>query len=69
MNYFEIRIFQPQSVNVVSDRDNFVWKGHDQLSVKQGSMKFEPGFVPTVIEQLTPPAAVTALAINTEWGL
>lgn len=60
---------EAHSVNIVSDRDNFVWKGHDQLSLKQGTIKFEPGFVPTVVEQLTPPAAVTALAVNTEWGL
>ena len=60
---------EAHSVNIVSDRDNFLWKGHDQLSLKQGSSKFEPGFVPTVVEQLTPPAAVTALAVNTEWGL
>ncbi|KFM68057.1 Lethal(2) giant larvae protein-like protein, partial [Stegodyphus mimosarum] len=57
------------SVNIVSDRDNFVWKGHDQLTLKHGSLKFESGFVPSVIEQLTPPAAVTAIALHTEWGL
>ncbi|XP_071041650.1 lethal(2) giant larvae protein homolog 1 isoform X2 [Parasteatoda tepidariorum] len=57
------------SVNIVSDRDNFVWKGHDQLSLKTGNLKFEPGFVPFCIEQLTPPAAVTAISVHTEWGL
>ncbi|GIX73484.1 lethal(2) giant larvae protein homolog 1 [Caerostris extrusa] len=60
---------EAHSVNIVSDRDSFVWKGHDQLSLKQGNMKFAPGFVPVTIEQLTPPAAVTAIALHTEWGL
>ncbi|XP_054718851.1 lethal(2) giant larvae protein homolog 1-like [Uloborus diversus] len=60
---------EAHSVNIVSDRDNFVWKGHDQLSLKQGNLKFDSGFIPSVIEQLTPPAAVTALAVNAEWGL
>ncbi|GBM95723.1 Lethal(2) giant larvae 1 [Araneus ventricosus] len=73
--YFELKDeeiekeLEAHSVNIVSDRDSFVWKGHDQLSLKQGSLKFDPGFVPVTIEQLTPPAAVTAIAFHTEWGL
>ncbi|GFR33149.1 lethal(2) giant larvae protein homolog 1 [Trichonephila clavata] len=65
----EEKELESHSVNIVSDRDSFVWKGHDQLSLKQGTLKFSPGFIPVTIEQLTPPAAVTAIALHTEWGL
>lgn len=57
------------AVNIVSDRDNFVWKGHDQLTMKQGAQKFDCGFQPVTLTQLSPPAAVTAIALHSEWGL
>lgn len=57
------------SLNIVGDRDSFVWKGHDQLSSRQGTLKLEQGYQPVVVVQLAPPAAVTALAFHTEWNL
>ena len=59
----------PVSVNIVSDRDNFVWKGHESLKVAEGEQKFAGGFQPTCVVQLQPPAAVTALAMHSEWQL
>ena len=56
-------------VNIVSDRDNFVWKGHEALTVKEGDNKYAPGFQPISVMQLHPPAACTALAQNSEWQL
>nr|CAH0108278.1 unnamed protein product [Daphnia galeata] len=56
-------------VNIVSDRDNFVWKGHDKLIVRKGLLSFKPGFQPTSVLQLHPPAAATALAVNSEWSV
>lgn len=56
-------------VNIVSDRDNFVWKGHDKLIARKGLQLFKVGFQPTSILQLHPPAAVTALALNAEWSV
>ncbi|XP_046447749.1 lethal(2) giant larvae protein homolog 1-like isoform X2 [Daphnia pulex] len=56
-------------VNIVSDRDNFVWKGHDKLVVRKGLLSFKPGFQPTSVLQLHPPAAATALALNAEWSV
>nr|CAG4641438.1 EOG090X00I4 [Eurycercus lamellatus] len=56
-------------VNIVSDRDNFVWKGHDKLPVRKGSSSFKPGFQPTSILQLHPPAAATALALHADWSV
>ncbi|XP_053607282.1 lethal(2) giant larvae protein homolog 1 isoform X2 [Plodia interpunctella] len=57
------------SVNIVSDRDGFVWKGHDQLTLKTGAISFPQGYQTTSVVQLTPPAAVTALAAQWEWGV
>nr|CAG4649071.1 EOG090X00I4 [Scapholeberis mucronata] len=56
-------------VNIVSDRDNFVWKGHDKLSVRKGPLTFKEGFQPTSVLQLHPPAAATSLALHPEWSV
>ncbi|CAH2037874.1 unnamed protein product, partial [Iphiclides podalirius] len=57
------------SVNIVSDRDGFVWKGHDQLTLRAGTHTFPQGYQATAVAQLSPPAAVTALAAHWEWGV
>ncbi|XP_064594981.1 lethal(2) giant larvae protein homolog 1-like isoform X2 [Liolophura sinensis] len=57
------------NVNIVGERDNFVWKGHEALTLKEGDQKFAPGFQPTCAVQLCPPAACTALAFQSEWQL
>lgn len=31
-------------MNIVSDRDSFVWKGHDPLNVRPGPITMTPGF-------------------------
>ena len=54
------------TVNIVSDRDGFVWKGHEALPVQSGEMKFQPGFQPLCVMQASPPAACTALTIQSE---
>lgn len=56
-------------VNIVCDRDSFVWKGHDKLPTRKGSIPFKAGFQPTCILQLHPPAAATALALHAEWSV
>jgi hypothetical protein len=56
-------------MNIVSDRDGFVWKGHDQLTPRGGTLSLAPGFQPNSVLQLHPPAAITALASHAEWGL
>ncbi|PNF23205.1 Protein lethal(2) giant larvae [Cryptotermes secundus] len=56
-------------MNIVLDRDGFVWKGHDQLTPRGGTLSFAPGFQPNSLFQLHPPAAITALALHAEWGL
>ncbi|XP_074039294.1 LLGL domain-containing protein l(2)gl isoform X1 [Leptinotarsa decemlineata] len=57
------------SMNIVSDRDGFVWKGHGQLSPKQGILHQPRGFQATSILQLHPPAAVTSCVMQADWGL
>ncbi|CAB3253756.1 unnamed protein product [Arctia plantaginis] len=57
------------TVNIVSDRDGFVWKGHGQLTLRSGSLTFPQGYQASSVVQLVPPAAVTALAAQWEWGL
>lgn len=57
------------TLNIVSDRDGFVWKGHEALTTREGECKFTPGFQPVSSVQLYPPAACTALAFHSEWQL
>lgn len=57
------------TVNVVSDRDGFVWKGHEALGKKEGEVTFPAGFQPVAVIQISPPAACTALAFHSEWQL
>ncbi|XP_022916419.1 lethal(2) giant larvae protein isoform X2 [Onthophagus taurus] len=56
-------------MNIVSDRDGFVWKGHDQLTPKQGNIRQNRGFQANNIVQLYPPAAVTCVVLRPDWGL
>ncbi|XP_033211249.1 lethal(2) giant larvae protein homolog 1 isoform X2 [Belonocnema kinseyi] len=60
---------KPVTMNVVNDRDGFAWKGHDHLPPRTTSISFAVGFQPQTLLQLYPPAAITALAIQSEWGL
>ena len=57
------------SMNIVSERDNFQWKGHDSLPMKGGDVEFQSGFHPLSIIQTHPPAACTALALHSGWQL
>ncbi|XP_067934624.1 LLGL scribble cell polarity complex component 2-like isoform X5 [Watersipora subatra] len=56
-------------VNLVGDRDNFVWKGHESLTLVGGEVRYNQGFQPQCVLQMTPPAACTALSVHTEWQL
>lgn len=63
------------SMNLVSDRDGFVWKGHDQLNVRETHL--DPNAEPVGDEgvhimgvvQVLPPASITCLALEANWGL
>ncbi|KAL5019307.1 hypothetical protein ScPMuIL_005029 [Solemya velum] len=60
---------KPVTINIVGDRDGFVWKGHQALEGREGDVKFAIGYQPTSLMQLSPPAACTALAFHSEWCL
>ncbi|KMY87196.1 lethal(2) giant larvae protein isoform X2 [Drosophila simulans] len=63
------------SMNLVSDRDGFVWKGHDQLNVRSNLLDGEA--IPTTeravnisgVLQVLPPASITCMALEASWGL
>ncbi|XP_050298869.1 lethal(2) giant larvae protein homolog 1 [Anthonomus grandis grandis] len=57
------------SMNIVSDRDGFVWKGHSQLAPRTGNIHQVRGFQATTLLQLHPPAAVTSAVLHADWGL
>ncbi|XP_067622732.1 lethal(2) giant larvae protein isoform X3 [Eurosta solidaginis] len=63
------------SMNLVGDRDGFVWKGHDQLTVRANLLEQdaepvgEDGVEITGILQVLPPASITCLALEADWGL
>lgn len=56
-------------MNIVSDRDGFVWKGHSHLAAHESKVKIPAGFQPTSVLQLHPPVAVTALMLHSDWGV
>uniref|UniRef100_A0A1B0FDF2 Lethal(2) giant larvae protein n=1 Tax=Glossina morsitans morsitans TaxID=37546 RepID=A0A1B0FDF2_GLOMM len=63
------------AMNLVSDRDGFVWKGHDQLNVRDTLLEAdaEPigdeGVHIMGVLQVLPPASITCLALEANWGL
>ncbi|XP_068141738.1 lethal(2) giant larvae protein isoform X1 [Drosophila tropicalis] len=63
------------SMNLVSDRDGFVWKGHDQLNVRPNLLEEnatpvgDNGVNITGVLQVLPPASITCMALAADWGL
>lgn len=61
-------------MSLVSDRDGFIWKGHEKLKVKEqlllaDSLPIEDGLQVTGVLQVTPPGSITCLALHTNWNL
>lgn len=61
-------ISQVVQVKIVVD-DKFVWKGHEALPVREEPFKFPRGFQVELVAQAHPPAAITALAFQSTWGI
>lgn len=62
------------TMNLVGDRDGFVWKGHDQLKVVSELLDeemppIEDGVQIIGVLQVLPPAAITCVAIQSAWNL
>ncbi|XP_044734719.1 lethal(2) giant larvae protein homolog 1 isoform X2 [Chrysoperla carnea] len=60
---------QVTTMNIVSDRDGFVWKGHKQLTPRANVIPSKGGFQALNILQLHPPAAITCISLHSEWKL
>lgn len=63
------------TMNLVSDRDGFIWKGHDELKIRQNYLEEnagpveESGIQINGVLQILPPATVTCLALQSDWNL
>lgn len=69
-----VRVFmlfslQQVTVNIVGDRDGFIWKGHSCLILKTTVHKPDKGFQPQMAVQVMPPAAFTSLSVQSDWHL
>lgn len=57
----------------MSDRDGFVWKGHDQLKVKpqliEENQSLCEGIEVLSVLQVLPPAQITCVALQSKWNL
>ncbi|XP_055699794.1 lethal(2) giant larvae protein [Phlebotomus papatasi] len=61
------------TMNLVSDRDGFVWKGHDPLTVRNqlldDTYTTDEGIQVVSVLQVLPPAGITAIALESAWNL
>ena len=65
----EINTPKPVVAKIVPEQ-NFSWRGHDSLqSQLEDKIKLNCGFQPSAYFQVKPPAPVTSLALNTDWGV
>lgn len=56
-------------IDFTEDKENFQWKGHGPLLPKEGSIAVPAGFKLQTGLQLIPAAPVSALVVETRWGL
>ncbi|KAG8446129.1 hypothetical protein GDO86_013845 [Hymenochirus boettgeri] len=56
-------------VDLLQEQDGYRWKGHERLRAREDSIHFPPGFQPFALVQCQPPAAITSLALHSEWRL
>ncbi|XP_041473429.1 LLGL scribble cell polarity complex component 2-like isoform X4 [Lytechinus variegatus] len=64
----EKKTVEAVQVKIVVD-DKFVWKGHEALPVREEPFKLPRGFQVELVAQAHPPAAITALAFQSTWGI
>lgn len=60
---------QMTEIDFTEDKENFKWKGHGPLLPKEGSVSIPAGFKLQTGLQLIPAAPVSALSVETGWGL
>ena len=55
--------------DLVTEKEGFVWKGHQPLLIRAGPFKMPLGFQPRAIVQISPPASINSLAFSESYGL
>ena len=55
--------------DLVTEAEGFTWKGHSTLTPKSGEMNLEAGYQAKCVLQITPPASINSLTVQSEWGL
>lgn len=58
-----------KEVDILNERAGFTWKGHDKLIAKDIHLSLEPGYQVNSVVQCKPPASITALNVQAQWGL
>ena len=53
---------------MIAKLDGFEWKGAGPLALKQ-NVDVLHGIIPNRLLQIQPPAALTAISLNSAWGL
>ncbi|XP_078482669.1 lethal(2) giant larvae protein homolog 1 [Ciona intestinalis] len=56
-------------IDLLEGRMDFTWKGHDKLDTKDDHILMKPGYQVNNIIQCQPPASLTSININANWGL
>lgn len=56
-------------INVIANLDGFEWKGLGPLSLRTDAHDKHFGPVPVKVLQLKPSAPITAVAMESAWGL
>jgi len=56
-------------VNVIERLEGFEWKGHGPLDLKSDKVNKQYGLAPQRVVQMKPSAPITAVAMESAWGL
>ncbi|XP_063816679.1 LLGL scribble cell polarity complex component 2 isoform X1 [Pseudophryne corroboree] len=62
------QVVEQTLVDLLQEQE-YRWKGHERLYARYDPVRFPPGFQPFALVQCQPPAAVTSLALHSEWRL
>ncbi|XP_075033942.1 LLGL scribble cell polarity complex component 2 isoform X2 [Mixophyes fleayi] len=62
------QVVEQTLVDLLQEQE-YRWKGHERLYPRQDAVRFAPGYQPFTLVQCQPPAAVTSLALHSEWRL
>ncbi|XP_039255699.2 lethal(2) giant larvae protein homolog 1-like isoform X1 [Styela clava] len=58
-----------KEVDILNERSGFTWKGHEKLTPKDIHLSMDPGYQVNNVVQAKPPASITAINVQAQWGL